>query len=193
METLLGIEAALVLNVMLEAGFARNEYLDDIDGELDEMDAAHLLEVVAKAKLRLRSMQVHDIGGVHLRVTQTYRIFILGGTTTSELVLRPLPKTIFILFLKHPEGIEFKELTLYREELLDIYSKVSPRLDSEGLERSVDLLLSRRSNSFREHQTRLSRALDLCLGPETAGVCKISGERGGLKSISLDRALVHWD
>ena len=41
-----------------------------------------------------------------------------------EITMEPLIKAVFLLFLKHPEGIMFKELPEYRRELAEIYGRI---------------------------------------------------------------------
>lgn len=43
------------------------------------------------------------------------------------ITLEPLPKTLYILFLQHPEGIVLKDIQMYETELKNIYSHVSGR------------------------------------------------------------------
>lgn len=55
-----------------------------------------------------------------LVVTEDYR-FVLEDYH-KEVELQPVHKTVYLLFLAHPEGIEFKRLAEYREELMDEYT-----------------------------------------------------------------------
>ena len=52
-----------------------------------------------------------------LLITKDYR-FILIDDNKKEIILNPVHKAVYLLFLNHPEGIEFKNLIDYREELL---------------------------------------------------------------------------
>ena len=49
-----------------------------------------------------------------LLVTKDYRLFF--GDDKLEVKMRPICKAVYLLFLRHPEGIRFKELPDYREE-----------------------------------------------------------------------------
>ena len=60
-----------------------------------------------------------------LRITKDYRIFLVDYNN-MEIKLPVLPKAVFLLFLNHPEGIRFKELTYYYSELLKIYLTLNP-------------------------------------------------------------------
>ena len=55
-----------------------------------------------------------------LLITKDYR-FILLDEQNKEVDLTPVHKAVYLLFLNHPEGIEFKKLRDYRDELLRYY------------------------------------------------------------------------
>ena len=40
-----------------------------------------------------------------------------------EIKMEPLVKAVYLLFLKHPEGIVFKCLPDYRKELAELYKR----------------------------------------------------------------------
>ena len=96
-----------------------------------------------------------------LRITGRYRIFLpeRGG---EELRLRPLVKTVFIFFLKHPEGIAAKGIGAFRSELLSIYSRITGREDAEAVAATVDRLVDVMENSFHENCSRLNTRLAAC-------------------------------
>jgi len=193
MKEIVGKEAFLMLKAFWENGLFGIEALEDVSEEIDAMDAAQLIDLIVRAKSRLLSLQRAqrpDVKETLLRIDPSYKIFLDNGI---EIVMRPLPKTIFILFLKHPEGIELRNLRSYRDEVLDIYQKISPRLDLPGLKRSVELLLSPESNSFREHKSRLSRTLEQYFDKGLIDKYLILGDRSAPKSISLDRTFVDWN
>ena len=54
-----------------------------------------------------------------LVITEDYR-FVLADYN-QEVELQPVHKAVYLLFLAHPEGIEFKKLSEYREELTGYY------------------------------------------------------------------------
>ena len=55
-------------------------------------------------------------------ITKDYRI-VLPDYNDMEIKMEPLVKAVYLLFLKYPEGIMFKFLPDYREELAHIYSE----------------------------------------------------------------------
>ena len=55
-----------------------------------------------------------------LVITKKHEI-ILPDYNNMIIKMEPIVKAIFFLFLKHPEGIIFKHLPDYRQELIEIY------------------------------------------------------------------------
>jgi hypothetical protein len=51
--------------------------------------------------------------------------------------LAPLDRALYLLFLRHPEGISYSRLPEYREELMEIYRKVMNGRDTASMRKSV--------------------------------------------------------
>ncbi len=95
-----------------------------------------------------------------LVITEDYR-FILADYN-KEVELQPVHKAVYLLFLNHPEGIEFKRLADYREELLGLYMKTARMMDKEKIEESVDKLVNPLDNAINEKCSRIKKVfLDL--------------------------------
>ena len=96
-----------------------------------------------------------------LVITEDYR-FILADYNNKEVELQPVHKAVYLLFLNHPEGIEFKRLADYREELLGLYMKTARMMDKEKIEESVDKLVNPLDNAINEKCSRIKKVfLDL--------------------------------
>ena len=96
-----------------------------------------------------------------LVITDDYR-FILADYNNTEVELQPVHKAVYLLFLNHPEGIEFKRLTEYREELLSLYMKTARWMDKEKIVESVDKLVDPLDNAINEKCSRIKKVfLDL--------------------------------
>ena len=96
-----------------------------------------------------------------LVITEDYR-FVLADYNNREVELQPVHKAVYLLFLNHPEGIEFKRLADYREELLGLYMKTARWMDKEKIEESVDKLVNPLDNAINEKCSRIKKAfLDL--------------------------------
>ena len=89
-----------------------------------------------------------------LLITKDYR-FILIDYDNREIELTPVHKAVYMLFLNHPEGIEFKQLADYREELLGYYMRTARMMDKQAIEESVDKLINPLNNSINEKCSRI--------------------------------------
>ena len=67
-----------------------------------------------------------------LVITKDYR-FVLADYDNREVELQPVHKAVYLLFLTHPEGIEFKRLADYREELTRYYMATAKMMDKEKI------------------------------------------------------------
>ena len=96
-----------------------------------------------------------------LLITKDYR-FILVDYNHTEVELQPVHKAVYLLFLAHPEGIEFKRLTDYREELTRYYMVTAKMLDKEKIIEGVDHLVNPLDNAINEKCSRIKKVfLDL--------------------------------
>ena len=136
-----------------------------------------------------------------LRITRDYSFFV----GQREVELQPVHKAVYLLFLAHPEGIEFKRLADYREELTDLYKKTSRYLDINKVTEAVDHLTDPLDNAINEKCSRIKgvflsmmdeyQASYYIISSHTqrhiAGSQRIWFQR--LKIIALPRHLVKWD
>ena len=135
-----------------------------------------------------------------LVITRDYR-FILEDYH-QEVELQPVHKAVYLLFLAHPEGIEFKRLAEYREELTRYYLATAKMMDKEKIIEGVDHLVNPLDNAINEKCSRIKkvflelmdeyRASYYFISSHTqkhiAGSSRIWYER--LKVITLPRELV---
>ena len=138
-----------------------------------------------------------------LVITPDYR-FVLSDYGGQEVELQPVHKAVYLLFLAHPEGIEFKRLGDYREELTRYYMATARLLDKAKIEESVDHLVNPLDNAINEKCSRIKRVFTSLMDEYSASYYAISGhtrkhvagsnriwyER--LKVITLPRELVVW-
>lgn len=140
-----------------------------------------------------------------LLITKDFR-FVLQDYDRREIVMQPVHKAVYLLFLAHAEGIEFKNLSDYRDELMKYYVEVAPRsMDREQIAESVDRLTDPRDNAISEKCSRIKRTILELMDEYSAsyyiinshttkhiaGSQRIWFER--LKVINLPRELVVWE
>ena len=126
-----------------------------------------------------------------LVITRDYR-FILEDYH-KEVDLQPVHKAVYLLFLAHPEGIEFKRLTDYREELLSYYMATAKQMDKQKVMESVDHLTDPLDNAINEKCSRVRAAFVAEVDPSLADQYYIVGKSGEAKKITLPRDLVIWE
>ena len=91
-----------------------------------------------------------------LVITEDYR-FILTDYNNKEVELQPVHKAVYLLFLVHPEGIEFKRLADYREELTRYYMATAKLMDKEKILEGVDHLVNPLDNAINEKCSRIKK------------------------------------
>jgi len=133
-----------------------------------------------------------------LVITEDYRFILIDYH--KEVELQPVHKAVYLLFLAHPEGIEFKRLADYREELTGYYLKTARWMDREKIVESVDKLTNPLDNAINEKCSRIKKAFLDLMDEYRASYYIISGHTkkhlGGrvwyerLKTITLPRELV---
>lgn len=128
---------------------------------------------------------------IQLIISRNYRIFL--GDERKEVHLEPLLKSVYLLFLKHQEGIIFKDLPDYREELAQIYNKLKPWGLTERALRSIEDVTNPMLNSINEKCARIRKVFLDMLNSSLAEHYYIKGTRGKVKKIALPRELVVWE
>ena len=126
-----------------------------------------------------------------LMISRNYRIFL--GDERIEVHLEPLVKAVYLLFLKHPEGIVFKDLPDCREELAKIYNKVRPWGLTDRAVKSLEDVTNPMLNSINEKCARIRGAFVGQFDDHIARHYYIDGRRGEAKRIDLPRNLVIWE
>ena len=107
-------------------------------------------------------------------VTRDYRI-ILVDYDNREVEMTPVHKAVYLLFLNHPEGIEFKKLSDYRDELLGYYMATAQLMDKQTITESVDMLVNPLNNSINEKCSRIKSIFLGMMDQYTANYYIISG------------------
>jgi hypothetical protein len=91
-----------------------------------------------------------------LLITKDYRFFLVDYHH-KEVKLQPVHKAVYMLFLAHPEGIEFKRLADYREEITRNYMATAKQMDKEKIVESVGHLVDPLDNAINEKCSRIKK------------------------------------
>ena len=107
-----------------------------------------------------------------------------------ELRLNPKEKTLYLLYLDHPEGIMLNNIQDFRKEVEDYYFRFAVGDNDEAKKRAIDLLLNPQEGDRDTVISRINSRIRNTVGEDLAEFYIIKGERGGAKKIKLDRELV---
>ena len=133
----------------------------------------------------------HQVKFSRITITKDYRI-LLTDYQDREIKMEPLVKAIYLLFLKHPEGIAFKFLPDYRRELTNIYSNLRPMGLTDKALQSIEDVTNPLLNSINEKCSRIRAAFIEDVDDSLLNNYIVTGKSGGLKRISLPRHLILW-
>lgn len=135
---------------------------DDFSDEIKKLQKEILermdrLRVMGVDESILRQLALPKVELSPILVTKEYKI-VLPAFNRMEIKMEPVQRALYILFLRHPEGILFKDLVDYRKELMEIYSAVSNRSDKNQMEKTVERLTDPTDNSINEKCARIREA-----------------------------------
>ena len=160
----------------------------------------HIAEIKERVD-RLKQIGIHHYVLEHLlcapvevsrmMITRDYRIF-LPDYQHMEIEMTPLVKAVYLLFLRHPEGIPFKHLPDYYHELLQIYTDIRGGWLTDDMKKSVADATSPFHNSINEKCARIREAFVSKFDEHIAEPYLIRGKRGEPKAISLTREMIEW-
>lgn len=100
----------------------------------------------------------------------------------EQLNLNPMERTLYRLFLAHPEGIVADDLLLHGKELCDIYAKESCFDDPDMREAKLASLCGESKRVFYSTVSRIKGKFVKVLGPWRAGAYIIKNEGGVYKT-----------
>ena len=175
---------------------------DNFSPEEQEETINELMEEVREriSKLRQRGIAeylleqlIHPDNRLsRLVITKDWRI-LLPDYNNMEIKMEPLVKAVYLLFLRHPEGIAFKQLPDYREELTGIYNLLKPSGLTDRAIQSIEDVTNPMLNSINEKCARIRAAFVGQFDEYMAKSYYIDGLRGEAKKIALPRNLVTWE
>lgn len=137
-----------------------------------------------------------------MTITKDLRI-ILNDYKEMEITMEPLVKSVYIFFLRHPEGIMFKDLPDYRREFEIIYRAV--RAKKNDIDRQMNstnvpkispnimAVTDPTNNSINEKCSRIRNAFITHFHDIIASHYYIRGLKAGYKRIILPRNMVIWE
>lgn len=180
-------KARLILYYLCRGGLEEPSALYGVRWE--EQQTEELITFVRRAseELKRREGLASALPQTPVRITRTLRIYV-GG---EELAIRPMAKSILLLFLSHPEGIPLKRIADHRQELVRLYRRVSRSGDPGTIEARVNRILDLFNNELNVNIARVNRALATLRDRHPR--YRIEGAAGAPKRIDLGETPVIWE
>jgi hypothetical protein len=110
-----------------------------------------------------------------------------------EIKLRPLEKTLYFFYLNHPEGVGLSFLRGKREEMYEIYTKLSGIGNLEEMKSRINDMVDVTKSSAFEKISKIKAAFVKAIGEELAKNYYIQGGNGEVKKIILNRKLSKFE
>lgn len=172
----------------------------------EDEELRQLLEEFNKTVSRMKEKGVEveflhellDKGDVISRmlITDDLRI-TLPDYGDMEIDMPALPKTVYLFFVLHPEGIRLKELEDYKTELYNIYRQVKPNAGQTKAHVTITNLINPVNNNMNEKlsqiKTFINRAFTAQMDQRLAKHYYIEGEKGGIYRLALDHSLIAFE
>lgn len=150
----------------------------------DELSYTGVHKIIIDTILKFHSNE----GLSRLRVTEKGRL-LLVDRNNAEVKVQTIGRALYILYLRHEEGIALTELADFRDELLEIYATISSYNDVERLQKTVDNLVDFVGSTINPLLSRIKKSFTALLG-EHAKDYWIEGNASGKKTVNLPRSLV---
>jgi hypothetical protein len=124
-----------------------------------------------------------------LIIDTNFRIF-LPDYGNIEIEMSPLPKTLYLFFLKHPNGIMLHDLVDHKKELLAIYNKITNSSEPTEIIKRIDDMVDMTNNSINEKCSRIKEAFVSKIDDSLAQYYYVNGKRGAPKKVLIPTNLV---
>ena len=142
--------------------------------------------------LIIQSIAQRDTRLSRIRIDDDYNI-ILPDYNNMKVEMAPITKALFLLFLRHKDGIAIKDLPDYRKELTALYWDMIKSDNEAAVTATVERVTDPFNNDVNVHFSRIKRAFTFMFNPDLAVNYYIDGKRGEPKKIALPRELVEWN
>jgi hypothetical protein len=170
------------------------EVINDIENRLSKLqDSGQLLFLIPILKdLLNKQSQKIDFNSIS-KMEIDYQNKIQLPYFKKEVELSHLTKSIYFLFLKHPEGINLKELHNFKKELLTIYTSISNQLDYDKMAKSVDDVINLETKAIYTHLSRIKSAFYKIMDASFAQYYIVSGSGEEDRKVLFNTFSITWN
>ncbi len=105
--------------------------------------------------------------------------------------LPPLAKALYMLYMRHPEGLYRKQIADCREELLWLYSACLGRRVDSDMRRTIDHLTDFSTKNADKQMSLINRSFRRALADKADHYIPVSAKRGERKCLDFSRVSFH--
>ena len=153
----------------------------------DELNYTGFHKIIIDILLKYNAS--HEVS--RLFINTRGEIFLTDRNNT-EVKMPTLSKALYILCLLEPDGILLTHLNDNKAKLFKIYRQISTYYDDDLLNQAIDNLTDFVGSTMNATFSRIKKAFTSILG-DAATPYLIKGEKGGRRTIHLDRSLVVFE
>jgi hypothetical protein len=168
-----------------------NDCMKKLKDQLPVPTIHHALDILESLRKKmLYAQNFKQQSALSRLIVDNQKNIFLPDFENIQIRLNPLEKTLFMLYLFHPEGIEISSLCDYKEEMYHIYINISTRGDLQEMKSKIDRIANVTTNSASEKISKIKEKFSSAIGSELSKNYYIHGGNGAIRKISLDRKLV---
>ena len=167
------------------------ECMNKVRSKLSIAEIQHALTIMESLRVKMLFSQnfKQNVPLSRLVIDNENKIF-LPDFGNIEIKLRPLEKTLYFFYLNHPEGVGLSFLRGKREEMYEIYTKLSGIGNLEEMKSRINDMVDVTKSSAFEKISKIKAAFVKAIGEELAKNYYIQGGNGEVKKVLLDRELL---
>jgi hypothetical protein len=167
--------------------------MNKLKGKLSFAEINQALNIMESLRVKMLFSQSfkQNVPLSRLVIDNENKIF-LPDFGNIEIKLRPLEKTLYFFYLNHPEGVGLSFLRGKREEMCEIYTKLSGIGNLEEMKSRINDMVDVTKSSAFEKISKIKAAFVKAIGEELAKNYYIQGGNGEVKKVLLDRDLVEY-
>ena len=128
-----------------------------------------------------------------LTITTAGKIYLSNLPGSPEVKMDDLTKSVYLFYLRHPEGCPLKEVYLHEKEIRQIYERISGRDDPRAIKESVHNFVDPYKNNLNVCFSRIKKAFKDIVSDNIARNYYVDGRYGEVRTIRIDRDLVIWE
>ena len=164
--------------------------MNKLKGKLSFAEINQALNIMESLRVKMLFSQnfKQNVPLSRLVINNDNRIF-LPDFGNIEIKLRPLEKTLYFFYLNHPDGVGLSFLRGKREEMYDIYTKLSGIGSLEEMKSRINDMVDVTKSSAFEKISKIKATFVKAIGEELAKNYYIQGGNGEVKKVLLDREL----